>query len=86
MGVTASQAQNDIIDPNTKLATQWAAMKVKMFIGKTDKADSVDPVTLNHYDWYAATDFKRPYPGEVKVRPPGEFVERLTHPNYDIDD
>ena len=57
-----------------------------MFAGKTNKADSVDPDTLNHYDWYEATDFKRPYPGEKAVRMPSEFMEKLTHPNYDIDD
>ncbi len=86
MGVTASQAQNAIIKPAAPLAVQWAAMKVKMFAGKTAKADSVDPDMLNHYDWYAATGFRRPYPGEAKVRPPSEFMARLTHPNYDIDD
>ena len=86
MGVAASQAQNAVIKPTAPLAVQWAAMRVKMFVGKTAKADSVNPDTLNHYDWYAATDYKRPYPGESKVRPPSEFLGRLTHPNYDIDD
>ncbi len=86
MGVAVSQAQNAVVRPAAPLAVQWAAMKVRMFTGKTAKADSVDPDTLNHYDWYAATGFKRPYPGEARVRPPAEFMARLAHPNYDIDD
>ena len=84
-GVASSQALNDGSMTAT-LRTAWAKMKLKMFAGKTDKADSVDPYTLNHYDWYAATDFKRPYPGETSVRPPSDFAARVAHPNYDIDD
>jgi hypothetical protein len=57
-----------------------------MFAGKTTKPDSVDPYTLNHFDWYEATNFTRPYPGEATVRPPSDFADRLAHPNYDLDD
>jgi hypothetical protein len=84
--VAASTALNDIFKPTDNLQTAWAKMKMRMFAGKTNKADSVDPYTLNHYDWYAATDFKRPYPGEKKVRPPSDFAARLAHPDFDIDD
>ena len=84
-GVATSQALNDR-SPTGLLKAAWAKMKDRMFAGKTNKADSVDPYTLNHYDWYAATGFKRPYPGEKKVRPPSDFAERVAHPNFDIDD
>ena len=84
-GVGSTQSLNDR-SPTGLLKAAWAKMKDRMFAGKTNKADSVDPYTLNHYDWYAATGFTRPYPGEKKVRLPSEFVERIAHPNYDIDD
>lgn len=84
-GVASTQALN-AGRPAVMLASAWSKMKLKMFEGKTNKADSVDPDTLNHLDWYEATGFVRPYPGEKKVRPPSEFTDRLTHPDYDIDD
>ena len=34
----------------------------------TIKPDSVDADTLNHLDWYEATGFQKPYPGEATVR------------------
>ena len=64
----------------------WEAFKTFMFKGKLHKADSVDPYTLNHLDWYEATNFERPYPGEKSVRWPAEFKDRVEHPNFDLDD
>ena len=66
--------------------TDWEALKAKMFAGKTAKADSVDPDTLNHYDWYSATHYTRPYPGESKVRPASEFEDKAEHPDTDLGD
>jgi len=57
-----------------------------MFAGKTDRADSVDPDTLNHYDWYEATSYKRPYPGETKMRSASDFTAKITHPDADLGD
>jgi hypothetical protein len=51
---------------------------VQIFAGKSTKPDSEDPDTVNHLTWYEATNFKRPYPGETKVRPPTDFKDRLT--------
>ena len=51
--------------------------------GKTNKADSEDPYTLNHFDWYDATGYTRPYPGESKVRHPSEFAKNLARPDFD---
>ena len=43
----------------------------------TTKPDSVDADTLNHLDWYEATGFQKPYPGEATVRWPSHFKDRL---------
>ncbi len=68
------------------LAKAWRAAKAKIFAGKANKPDSEDQDTVNHLSWYEATDFKRPYPGESRVRPPSEFKDRLGHPAADLDD
>ena len=80
-GVTAS-----VTAKPGSLQFGWQALKKKMFAGKTDKADSVDPDTLNHYDWYEATHYTRPYPGETKVRPAADFEAKVAHPDTDLGD
>ena len=77
LGVMASN------EPATGMEKAWKAEKEKMFAGKTTKPDSVDPYTLNHLDWYEATGFKRPYPGETKVRPPSDFAVNLARPDFE---
>jgi YVTN family beta-propeller protein len=73
--------------PHTAMAKAWHAAKLKIFAGKSTKPDSEDQDTVNHMTWYEATDYKRPYPGESKVRPPSEFKDRLGHPSDDdLDD
>ena len=59
--------------PATFAQVQWEKAKAKMFAGKTTKPDSVDHDALNHLDWYEATGFTKPYPGESKVRLPSQF-------------
>jgi YVTN family beta-propeller protein len=81
MGVSTSS----IAKPNS-LKFGWRELKARMFAGKTDKADSVDPDTLNHYDWYEATQYARPYPGEAKVRPAADFEAKAAHPDNDLGD
>ena len=76
---------SSIVKPNN-LKLGWRELKTRMFAGKTDKADSVDPDTLNHYDWYEATQYARPYPGEAKVRPAAEFEAKAAHPDTDLGD
>ena len=68
----------------TALVQAWKKKKAKMFAGKP-KPDTQDADTLNHLDWYEATDFKKPYPGEQAVRWPDTFKERLGQP-AEIDD
>ena len=57
------------------LEKAWLKATAEVMKGKYDKADSVDPVFLNHAIWYSATDWKRPYPGEDEVLAPGPFVK-----------
>jgi YVTN family beta-propeller protein len=72
-GVTASAA-NPRESPKVKaLRTAWLQKKAQIFAGKLTKPDSEDPDTVNHLNWYEATGFARPYPGESKVRPPSDF-------------
>jgi hypothetical protein len=68
------------------LAKAWAKAKVKIFAGKSTKPDSEDQDTVNHLNWYEATNFTRPYPGEKYVRPPTQFKDRLGTPKPDLDD
>jgi len=73
-GVLASAA------PVNDLDRAWRLAKASMFAGKTNKPDSEDAFTLNHLIWYEATGYKRPYPGETKVRPPSDFADRIGLP------
>jgi len=70
----------------SKMAKAWRLAKLKIFKGKLRKPDAEDPDTVNHLAWYEATDFKRPYPGETKVRPPSDFAGLLKTPDADDDD
>jgi YVTN family beta-propeller protein len=55
------------------LRKAWLQKKAEIFAGKQNKPDSEDPDTVNHLNWYMTTDFKRPYPGEKKIRPASDF-------------
>jgi hypothetical protein len=73
-GVTATATANTIENPEVQaLRMAWLQKKAEIFAGKMTKPDAEDPETLNHLTWYFATDFKRPYPGESKIRPASDF-------------
>jgi YVTN family beta-propeller protein len=72
-GVTAGEP-NPTGNARVKaLRAAWLKKKTEIFAGKMTKPDSEDPDTVNHLNWYMATGFTRPYPGEKKVRSPKEF-------------
>ena len=48
-------------------------MKAEVFAAKYHTPDSLDPDTVSHFDWYEATGFKVPFPGEKTVRPASDF-------------
>jgi hypothetical protein len=69
------------------LRKAWMDTRKKMFAGKHQvMADSEDTETVNHLNWYEATGFTRPYPGEDKVRPPTDFPNRFKERHEDDDD
>jgi len=55
------------------LRAAWLQKKAQIFAGNLTKPDVEDPDTVRHYNWYEATGFMRPYPGEKTVRPPSDF-------------
>jgi YVTN family beta-propeller protein len=73
LGVTTT-ASNATDTPAVKvLRAAWIKKKNQVFAHKLTKPDAEDPDTVNHYNWYMSTGFKRPYPGEKTVRPPSDF-------------
>jgi YVTN family beta-propeller protein len=70
-------AQQD--SPNVKaLRAGWLHMKATVFAAKYHVPDSLDPDTVSHFDWYEATGFKVPFPGEKKVRPASDFYKKAS--------
>ena len=55
------------------LAAGWIKKKNDIFAGKYHMPDSEDPNTVSHYNWYEATGFTVPFPGEKTVRPASDF-------------
>jgi YVTN family beta-propeller protein len=82
---TTSSISREPLSPEVKaLKVAWLKKKQQIFAGKLTKPDAEDPETVNHLNWYMATGFTRPYPGEKKVRWPSEF--RKPAPAGDLDD
>ena len=65
------------------LRAGWMKKKAEIFAGKQHTPDSEDPNIVNHLDWYEATGFTRPYPGETKVLSASAFKKGA---NTKIDD
>jgi len=84
-GVTASAAPTTEGARVKALRAAWLQKKAQIFAGKLTKPDSEDPDTVNHLNWYLSTGFKRPYPGESKVRPPSDF-NKAAPTTADLDD
>jgi len=55
------------------LRAGWMKKKAEIFAGKQHSPDSEDSDTVNHLNWYEATGFTRPYPGEKAVRSASDF-------------
>ena len=64
----------------------WALAKNQIFKDKQHIPDSEDPVVVNHWAWYEATGYTRPYPGESKVLWPTAFRARINAAHPEIDD
>jgi hypothetical protein len=55
------------------LRAGWLKKKAEISAGKYHIPDSEDPETVSHLDWYEATGFKVPFPGEKTVRQTSDF-------------
>jgi YVTN family beta-propeller protein len=66
---------------------EWLKARKQIFAGKFQKPDSEDSDVVGHMNWYFATNFSKPYPGERKVRMPKDFPNLLvTHDEDDDED
>jgi len=68
------------------LQAAWQKKKAEIFGGKYHMPDSEDPNIVSHYDWYDATGYRVPFPGEKKVRWPGDFKKSGRAATTDLDD
>jgi YVTN family beta-propeller protein len=83
LGVSSNET-NQKESPRIKaLRAAWLQKKKEIFAGKLTKPDSEDPNIVNHLNWYMATGFTRPYPGERKVRRPSDFKNSTFVPDPD---
>jgi YVTN family beta-propeller protein len=99
MGVNQTPTQpipgaTPAVQPQTKpkesravnaLRAGWMKKKAEIFAGKQHTPDSEDANTVNHLDWYEATGFTRPYPGEKKVLSASAF-KKVANTRADDDD
>jgi YVTN family beta-propeller protein len=81
LGATVASAS-----PVERLKMAWLQKKREIFAGKLTKPDAEDPNIVNHLNWYEATGFTRPYPGEKKVMDPSEFKVSSASRVADLDD
>ena len=73
-------------DPKVQaLQAGWLKKKAEIFAGKYHTPDSEDPEIVRHYNWYEATGFVVPYPGEKTVRSASEFKNAAPTKSYDQD-
>ena len=84
-GQSKSQSTSTESPAVKALRAGWMKKKTEVFAGKQHIPDSEDTDTVNHLNWYEATGFTRPYPGEKTVRPASDF-NRQAPVKADLDD
>ncbi|HTW80306.1 MAG TPA: hypothetical protein VME23_12240 [Terracidiphilus sp.] len=83
---TTAKLQLPAKDPKVlALQAGWLKKKAEIFAGKYHMPDSEDPDTVRHYNWYEATGFVVPFPGEKTVRPASDF-NKAAPDKADLDD
>ncbi|MCC3769644.1 hypothetical protein [Streptomyces sp. UNOC14_S4] len=56
-----------------RLARQWEQWSARQATGGTEpELDEVNPAQMNRVDWYEATGWRRPYPGDSRILAPDE--------------
>ncbi len=68
------------------LRAGWLKKKTQVFAANYHIPDSLDPDTVSHFDWYEATGYKVPFPGEKTVRPASDFIKKVALTKADDDD
>jgi len=74
------------VNAAARLKAAWVQKKHELFAGKLNKPDAEDPNLVNHLNWYEATGFVRPFPGESKVKLPSEIKLSQATRGADLDD
>jgi YVTN family beta-propeller protein len=69
-----------------QVESEWRKARKQIFAGKLQKPDSEDSDVVGHMNWYFATNFSKPYPGERKVRSPRDFPDLLVTRDDDDDE
>ena len=65
------------------LAKAWYAWgALKHFGGPAPIPDFANPAQLNRFDWYSATGWTRPYPGDARILAPAEVPGASAPPDY----
>jgi len=67
------------------LRAGWMKMKTQLFAANYHKPDVENSDVVNHLNWYEATGFTRPYPGESKVLPASAFKNAASIKDEDDD-
>jgi hypothetical protein len=62
-----------------QVAAQWQKWQSQQrFTGPLAKADSANPLQMDHFSWYQTHNFAKPYPGETKIytpdKVPGAYI------------
>ncbi len=72
--VTAAAAPTGVVPADKRdTAAKWADWKRKQKLtGPDARADYANPAQLNHFGWYEAHDWTKPYPGESRIYAPDE--------------
>jgi hypothetical protein len=89
---TAQQAVASAADGSAKtvisssmmgLYQQWAAWSSHQHLGGAQPdEDQANPAMLNRLDWYSATGWVKPYPGDTKILAPDQVPGRNLPADY----
>jgi YVTN family beta-propeller protein len=73
----AAAGANSVQSGIHSIYKQWIAWsKAQHFVGPEAGADRANPAQLNRLDWYAATNWRRPYPGDSRILAPDQVPGR----------
>jgi hypothetical protein len=69
----AAAPQATVPADQQEVASKWETWKSQQRLtGPNAKADFANPAQMNHFDWYEAHDWTKPYPGEDKIYAPND--------------